>query len=122
MKAPTARTLRGSTSISATATEAATVVCPLGRLLPTAARSGSRPKSGRLSPCLSSWVVTFAPAISRVAVMARAIRPRISAMNPIIAVAASSETTDIALRIRLTGPSMVSCPIRLPVSATVSTH
>jgi hypothetical protein len=43
-------------------------------------------------------------------------------MNPIVAVAATSETTDIALRIRSTGPSMVSCPIRLPVRATVSTH
>ncbi|GAB3939400.1 hypothetical protein GCM10027614_21540 [Micromonospora vulcania] len=65
---------------------------------------------------------TFAPAISRVAVMARAMRPRINAMNPIIAVAASRETTDIALRSLLTGPSMRSWPMRLPVNATVSIH
>ena len=43
-------------------------------------------------------------------------------MKPITAVATTRDTTDIALRIRFTGPSMRSWPIRLPVSATVSIH
>lgn len=67
-------------------------------------------------------MLTLAPAMSSVAVIARAIRPRMSAMKPITAVAASRETTDMALRMRSTGSSIRSRPIRLPVNATVSIH
>lgn len=98
------------------------MVCPLGRLLPAAARSGSTPNSGRVRTYLSTWVLTFAPAISSVAVTASALRPRISAMKPITAVAASNDTTDMALRMVSTGPSTRSWPIWLPVRATVSSH
>src|SRR5690349_14770504 len=58
--APTPRVAVGNTSTSAATTDAASVVCPLGRLLPAAARSTSTPRWGRLITNLSTCVVRLA--------------------------------------------------------------
>ena len=97
------RSRAGSTNRSATTTAAAIVVCPLGRLLPAAARSMSTPNSGRTRSSLSTCVVTFAPTISRIAPNATATRRRIRAMKPMTAVAATSDTTDTVFRTLSTG-------------------
>jgi hypothetical protein len=118
--APSARVFGGSTRTSATATVAATVVWPLGRLLPAAARSMSTPRFGRTMISFSTWVVAFAPAISSSTMSASARRRRISAMNTSTAAATAMEATDIALRTVPTSSSMRAWPMELPVSATVS--
>src|SRR4051812_6929690 len=71
---------------------------------------------------LSTWVVTLAPMMSMIAPTPSANLRRISAMNPTTAMATSTQNADIAFRTVLTGPSMRSCPMLLPLSATVSSN
>ena len=117
---PAPRIPAGSTSSSATVTDAAVVVCPLGRLLPAAARGRSMPSCGRSMTSLSSCVVRFAPTMSSITPNATATRRRINAMKPMTAVAMTKDSTDTVFNTVSTGFSTRVCPMRLPASATVS--
>src|SRR5690606_14773033 len=118
--AATPRRLPGNTRTSAAATEAVTVVCPLGRLLPTAARARSTPNSGRWASALSTCVVTLAATTIPVATAASRNRRRSTAMIPMATVANATDSTETVSSTAATRPATRSCTTSPPASATVS--
>src|SRR5690606_38525363 len=104
------------------ATEAVTVVCPLGRLLPTAARARSTPNSGRWASALSTCVVTLAATTIPVATAASRNRRRSTAMIPMATVANATDSTETVSSTAATRPATRSCPTSPPASATVSSR
>ena len=112
-RAPTTRT-------SATAVEAATAVCPLGRVLAASHRWES-PKSGRhRRVCLRSWAEALVAAIVPAAHRARRRLPRHSASRNTMTAIAMTAGIDTTWRRVRAYPEANRAPMRDPVRAVCS--
>ena len=119
--ATTPRDRAGATSSAAAATDIATVVWPLGSVLPLMP-SVAMPRSGRCRTVyFSSWVDTLLPTTVPTATSASASRRRSSATPPATRPAAASAPVETTSSTVCTGSMMRLRPIWAPSKAALST-